>query len=455
MDDPGSTLLAILALLTANAFLVAAEFSLIATRRIRLQDDARQGDARAARVLDALDRLEDLAFAAQFARSLATVLLGWLAVRLAWSWAPPGPDAATVSPLGVELPVPALAAAGALLAVALLHATLGQQVPKLVAIHRAEAVSTRFALPPLRALAWVLAPLLWLFGGAVRGTARLLGVRGEGFQPLVRTPDEIRMLVEEGGAATFEEGERRMIRGVFEFSETVAREVMTPRTEMVAVPLDIPLHELVDVAVREGHSRLPVYRGSPDEIVGILLVKDLLPFLREGEPEADAFDLRALMREPFFVPDTKPVNLLLAELRQQSVHLAVVVDEFGGTDGLVTMEDLLEEIVGDINDEYDVAEPDWEATPEGDVLIDGAAPIDEVNERFGLRLPEEDFDTVGGYVFGTLGRVPRVGESVAAPADAGEMRLRVERTDDRRVALVRLSALVEGEELAARGGAGA
>jgi putative hemolysin len=234
-----------------------------------------------------------------------------------------------------------------------------------------------------------------------------------------------------------------MIHGVFGFSDTVAREVMTPRTDVIAVEVGAGLDEVIDLITSEGHSRLPVFEESVDTIVGVLLAKDLLPAARAVNRGELDFDLRALMREPYFVPDTKPVDDLLAEFREHGVHFAIVVDEFGGTYGVVTMEDLLEEIVGEINDEYDVEEPtEFLETPEGDVLIDGAASISEVNERFEMALPEEDFDTIGGYIFGSLGRVPAVGDRVAAPAFRGEAELVVEATEERRVGLVRLIRLV-------------
>ena len=248
------------------------------------------------------------------------------------------------------------------------------------------------------------------------------------------------MLVTHGtDPGEIESDERDMIRGVFEFAETVAREVMTPRTAMVAIPADITFDELVRIAIEEGHSRYPVYEGTVDSIVGVVLVKDLLPLLvRREELEQTGFDLRSILRPAYFVPGTKLVSELLQELRRQKVHLAIVLDEYGGTHGLVTMEDLLEEIVGEIADEYDEPEPEFEPTPEGDVLIDGAVSLGEVNERFGLRLPEEEFDTLGGYVFGTLGRVPVVGDGVPAPGIDGDMELRVEETEERRVTTVRL-----------------
>jgi CBS domain containing-hemolysin-like protein len=279
---------------------------------------------------------------------------------------------------------------------------------------------------------------------------RAAGVATTGFHPLVHTPEEIRLLVAQSHEqGVVEEDEREMIHGVFEFSETVAREVMTPRTDVIAVPVEIALDELVQVITTEGHSRLPVYDGTIDSIVGVLLTKDVLPVVWARSRNGDTgvgFDLRSLLREPYFVPDTKPVDDLLAEFRQNRVHLAIVLDEFGGTYGLVTMEDLLEEIVGDINDEYDVKEEEFEATPEGDVLIDGGALISEVNERFELELAETDFDTIGGYIFGALGRVPETGDVVQVPGAEPPIHLYVEEVEERRVTRVRLTQAVPAEE---------
>jgi CBS domain containing-hemolysin-like protein len=239
-----------------------------------------------------------------------------------------------------------------------------------------------------------------------------------------------------------------MIHGVFEMSLTVVREVMTPRIDMVAVPVDATLDQLLEVIVGEGHSRLPVYEGTIDTVVGVVLAKDVIPLLANRDRDDSSFDVRRLMREPYFVPDTKPVDDLLAELRLQKVHLAIVLDEFGGTYGLVTMEDLLEEIVGEIDDEYDIAEPEFAATPEGDVLIDGGALISEVNERYGLGMPEEDFDTIGGYIFGALGRVPEAGDVVGPLGAERDLTLHVEETEDRRVTRVRLTRAEAGVEAA-------
>lgn len=443
--DPGSfSLFTIVGLIAANAFLVAAEFALIAVRRIRIEQSIRLGDARAARVLPALDRLEELLFAAQVARSVASVALGYQAILLARAYLAPVIGPGPVRILGVDLgSAMAVSIFIALFFVALLHATVGQQVPKLVAVHRAEWITAHLAVPPLHALAWVLTPITWPLNFVVRAVVRMFGVTSTGFHPLIQTPEELRLLVMEPGEGTpgdMEDDEREMLRGVFEISETVVREVMTPRTEMVAVPVEVTLAQLLEVATEEGHSRIPVYQGTIDSVLGVVLTKDLLRVLYErGGSVEGPFDVKSILRPALFVPDTKPVDELLSELRRQAVHVAIVLDEFGGTYGLVTLEDLLEEIVGEINDEFDEVEPEFESTPEGDVLIDAGVLIGDVNERFGLRIPQEEFDTVGGFVFGSLGRVPRLGDAVSVMSPEGEMELRVEETDERRVSLLRLT----------------
>jgi CBS domain containing-hemolysin-like protein len=446
MDPPSSLPLFIaLGLVALNAFLVAAEFALIAVRRSRIEQNVRLGDPRAQRVLPPLERLEELVFAAQLARSTASILLGWMAVRIARDF---------LVPLGM---LPGWATAFAVALVIVVHATLGQQVPKLVAVHRAEWITAHVSIPVLELLAFAFYPVTRPLSFLVRGAVRMLGVPSVGFHPLMQTPEELRMLVTHGAdPGEIEPDERDMIRGVFEFAETVAREVMTPRTAMVAVPVDIGFDDLVKTVIEEGHSRYPVYEGTVDSIVGVVLQRDLLPLLANREElEQTGFDIRTILRPAYFVPGTKQVSELLQELRQQKVHLAIVLDEYGGTHGLVTMEDLLEEIVGEIDDEYDEPEPEFEPTPEGDVLIDGAVSLGEVNERFALRLPEDEFDTLGGYVFGTLGRVPVVGDAVTAPGIDGDAELRVEETEERRVTVVRLARPAEAVAETTAGGDGA
>lgn len=287
---------------------------------------------------------------------------------------------------------------------------------------------------PARFASSRLRPLLSVTSGLTRAAGRALGISPDS-APRGKEP-------ERGFRAPIDPAEDEMINGVLELRERVAREVMTPRPDMVALPVDATREEVIELALRKQHSRIPVYEGHLDEIVGVLLIKDLLAHLAQGDPAG--FDLRRLMREPYFVPDTKPVSELLAEFRARKVHLAIVLDEFGGTAGLVTLEDLIEEIVGDIFDEYDLPVPEFTFTPEGDVLIDGGASIADVNQRFGLSLPEGDYDTIGGFVFGELGRIPEVGDTVPAGEDRT---LRVEGIQDRRVTRLRLTSAAPSPSL--------
>ena len=425
-DTPLSALPLVLALLATNAYFVIAEFAIVTLYRSRGEPQPR-----VPRRFFAATGPEEQLIVAQLGSSAATLGLGIALASLAGS-------------IHGAVVIPAFVAA------AVVHALLAAQLPKLLGIHLAGTSVAIAVLVPVRALTVVLRPIGWPMSRLAPALARLLGVSAPGFHPAVPTPAEIRNLVVQGHEqGVVEQDEREMIHDVFEISQTVVREVMTPRIDVVAVPVEASLADLLEVVIGEGHSRLPVYAGTIDTVVGIVLAKDVIPLLASQNRDDDGFDLRAVMREPYFVPDTKPVDDLLAELRQQKVHLAIVLDEFGGTYGLVTMEDLLEEIVGEIDDEYDVAEEEFSATPEGDVLIDGGALISEVNERYGLDVSEDDFDTIGGYIFGALGRVPEPGDVVGPVGAARDVSLQVEETEDRRVTRVRLSrvpAAVQGSQ---------
>jgi CBS domain containing-hemolysin-like protein len=207
---------------------------------------------------------------------------------------------------------------------------------------------------------------------------------------------------------------------------------MTPRRDIKALEVNSTLQDVLQFLAAEGHSRVPIFEDDLDRIVGILLAKDLMPYLVADGPRD--FQLRSVMREPYFVPDTKLLGELMPELRAQNVHMVIVIDEFGGTEGVVTMEDLLEEIVGEIYDEHDEPEAGEEITADGETELDGGTSIDEVNERFGLALSSADFDTVGGYIFGALGRPPVPADTIEVPGGV----LTVARTAGRRIMRVRI-----------------
>jgi putative hemolysin len=240
-------------------------------------------------------------------------------------------------------------------------------------------------------------------------------------------------VAEEEGVLEEDEGE--MIRSIFEFGDTVAREIMVPRIDIEAAESTMSLGQVLDQAIEAGHSRVPIYEGNVDKILGIFYVKDSLRFLREGRRDVD---VREIMRPAYFVPDTKPVDDLLREMQQRRVHVAIVVDEYGGTAGLVTIEDILEEIVGEIQDEFDAEEAMLQRISDTESLVDAIMPLDDVNDVLSMRLEEEDVDTLGGYVYAKLGRVPVQGDVV----EGDGARLIVESVEGNRITRVRIIRLV-------------
>ncbi len=440
--DPASFILksfAVLVLVGINAYFVAAEFALVAVRRTRIEQRARGGDRAARRVLECMDHPEDFISAAQLGITIASIGIGYIAERTIATLLIPFLQWANVT-LG---PFPLIGTAtitGHLLAtiitfllVTYLHVVLGEQVPKMIAIQRPEPVAL-WTVGPTQLFGRVLRPFIRFMSVSASSITRMLGVPAAGVHAMPHTPEEIRLLVEQSQEeGQIEAEQEQMIAGVFDFPEIMAREVMTPRRDIKALESDATLDLVMNVLIEEGHSRMPVYEGDLDQIVGVLLAKDLLPYLVESKGEG--FNLREVMREPYFVPDTKPLGELMAEMRSENVHLVIVIDEFGGTEGIVTMEDLLEEIVGDIYDEYDEPESEFEVTAEGEILVDGGVSIDEVNERFEMELPTQDFDTIGGFIFGALGRLPVQGDKVTVE---GSGELIVVDTEDRRVTRVKV-----------------
>jgi putative hemolysin len=288
-------------------------------------------------------------------------------------------------------------------------------VPKAAALNHPEALA-RWLAPPLLFFAWITTPFTFALNRSSLVILHALGQEKAGSEEAVHSPEEIRLLVEQSQeSGQMQAHDADLIDAVFEFSEKNAREVMTPRTELVALPVEATLSEVLSVVQESGLSRYPVYDESIDNIIGVVLAKDLLKLLAP-RTNTDAFDLPSIMRPVHVIPGSREVEEVLADFKRLKEHMAVVLDEYGGTAGVVTMEDLLEEIVGEILDEYDTPE-DAEAplhTRAGETLVPGSTHIGELNEHFSLTVPDEDYNTIGGYVFGVLGRLPLVGDRVIA-----------------------------------------
>ena len=413
IGSDGATALTIAVLISMSAFYSAAEIGILSLGRLRLANLVEAG-SRSARVLQLLlERPSSLLTGVL----VSITAINYAAETVAARWA--------IDALGEEVG-PVVAIAG-MTVVVLVFA-------EVTPISYAAANPERVALLAARVVAatvWVLRPVSWGIAAAARGMVRLVG------GPLPPgangvTEQEIRTIVAmQAERGALEEEEKEMIHSIFEFGDTVAREVMVPRTDMVCVERSAPVGETVNLAVAHGFSRLPVYEGSLDRVVGIVHAKVLLSYVetgRLGVPVAQA------MRTPFFVPETKKVSDLLAEFRRRKRSIAIVLDEYGGTAGLLTMEDLLEQIVGEIYDEHDVEHPAFEQRDEHTWVLDGKMNIAEAAELIGLRLPEGDYDTVGGLVYDRLGFVPRVGDRVECEGAS----LVVEALDRHRIASVRV-----------------
>ncbi len=399
---------AILALVGLNAFFVAAEFALVGSRTTRLQTLAEGGDRKAHLALSALKHLDDCISSTQLGITLASLALGWigevtLATLLVYVFAGlPAPFAL----LARHTVAGTLAFAG----ITFLHIVLGELTPKAVALLHPEQIS-RWVARPLLWFTGVFWPAIWLLNKSAASFLSLFGMRLPAHIERVHAPEELLLLLSESRKhGLVEEADAQMIAGVFDLAHTSVRQAMTPRTEMAAVERSWPLDRVLEVVRRSGYSRLPVYEEDLDHIVGIVLVKDLLDFVN-GQL---SFSVDVIMREPFFIPETMRVDVLMKALRERNTHMAIVVDEYGGTLGLVTLEDLIEEIVGEIFDEFDQDQTTEvvRTTAEGRLSIPGDLPIAELNERYHLAFPQDDYVTVAGLVLTALEHVPAVGEHV-------------------------------------------
>ncbi|MGH7457866.1 MAG: hemolysin family protein [Longimicrobiaceae bacterium] len=416
-------------LVLSNGFFVAAEFSLVGARRTRLDSLANAGNRRAKVALGAIHHLDHYISGTQLGITVSSLGLGWV-------------GEATIATILIQLfdglPAPwdvvashAVAGTIAFGLITFLHIVLGELAPKSLALLFPEGTSM-WSAGPLIVFSKLLRPFILVLNGSANLLLRTLGLRTPTAAERVHHPQEIRMLVAQTREHGLLEGEpAEMIHGVFDLSETVAEEVMTPRPDVTALAETAEVSEAVEVMLQSGHFRLPVYRDSVDSVVGVVVARDVWKADRKGSSE-----LAGLIRPVAFVPESKPVQQLLLEMQRERVHLAVVVDEYGGTAGIVTIEDLVEEVVGEIRDEHEEELPEIEEASSGEILLDGAAPLSEVNDRLGLSIPEEDHNTVAGFVMHKLGRIAREGDRVEFPGG----RLRVLEMSGRRIGRLRLDA---------------
>jgi len=441
MGDIGTVLakfIGVAALIGLNGFFVAVEFSLVTSRPSRIERLAAEGNASARivqRWLATKESRDRLIAAAQVGITIASLALGYLGENAI---------ADVIEPLTRNLSLQAqgaLANALRLLPLALsltvvtgLHVILGEQVPKVASLRDPER-TTLIAARPMQFFNRLFRPFIWLLDRLARAVLRWLGLADTAVSPGLYTVEELKDIVEQSSATgVIEAEEREMIQAVFDFGDTLARQVMVPRTEMIAVDADAPFSEVVQLAQEYPLTKFPVYEGDPDNIIGIVHVRDILRALAQGKGGRKETSVRGIMREALFMPESIRVNDLLAEFRARRQHIAILLDEYGGTAGLVTLEDLLEEIVGEVRNPFEQGEPEIQRLPDGSALVNGLTPIEEINDAFDLDLHDPNYDTIAGFVLGKLGRMAQVGDEV----EADGVRLRVEALDGLRIARLSL-----------------
>jgi putative hemolysin len=433
-------LILVFILIALNAFFVSIEFAAVASRKSRI-DVLADPDSAAVKIVK--NWLEN---PAARDRLIAASQLGITIVSLALGSVGEKAFEALLEPYfhQIELPV-ALQSLSSVLAVFPLifsllivtsfHVVLGEQVPKVASLHNPERVAL-FGARPMQIFSTIFKWFVDLLDWATRHILKILGLGLAEGHSVMYTIEELKQIVaesEEGGV--IETPERKMLHAVFDFGELLVRQVMIPRTEITAFEADISLREAIEIAINSSYTKFPVYDDNLDNVIGVVHIKDLLR--AEHDPDGPNRLTRTLVREALYVPEAVPVKAVLQEFRNQRQHIAIVMDEFSGTAGLVTLEDLMEEIVGEVSDPFDATIPEIHPLSNDTVIIDGLAIIDDVNETLGTHFESPHYDTIAGYFLGIFGRIPKVGDEI----EIDGYYLRVEKMDAMRIESLKLTRL--------------
>lgn len=432
----------ILLLVALNGFFVATEFAVITARKTRVRLQAESGNAAAKQVLIWLDNPEArdrLIAAAQLGITIVSLALGAVgentfevllepvfhSLEIPFQWS-------QIEPVLTALPL-----IFSLIIVTSLHVVLGEQVPKVAALESPEKIAF-FSAQPMKWFNTIFTWFVDILDWATHSILRLVGVkRTGGSHSIIYTVDELKeILVESEQVGTIESPQREMMHAIFDFNRLLVRQVMLPRTEIIAFPVEIPLDESIQTAVQNRFTRFPVFEGDLDNIIGVVHIKDLLR--AQQDKSGESLTMGSLAREPLFIPESSTVRALLGHFRTHSLHIAIVLDEYGGTAGLITLEDALEEIVGEISDPFDIVAPEIQRINQNTVLVDGLTAIDEVNQTLGTKFNDPNYDTIAGYLLGHLDRIPVQGETIML---AGGIQLQVAAMDGLRISKVRIQGV--------------
>ena len=393
-------------LVLLNGFFVAAEFAIVKVRASQIEIKAKSGSRVGKMAKSIVHNLDGYLAATQLGITLASLGLGWVGEGVMHTV-----FQNMFIDLNIQVSEAFIHTASTIVAfsvITIMHIVFGELAPKSIAIQRPVA-TTLFVAIPLQIFYVVFRPFIWSLNSLAGVILKPFGINTSGSHESLHSNEELQYLLDQGKeSGALEDNEHELIKNVFDFNERVVRNIMVPRTKISGIELSTPKEEVVQMIIAEGYSRLPVYDDIIDKIIGIVHAKDMLPLLA-GNVQ---WTLADIIRKPYFVPETKKINDLLSELQQKRIQIAIVIDEFGGTAGMVTLEDIVEEIVGEIQDEYDEEKPTVEKISDTEFIINAYATVYDVNEHLPHDLPEdEDFDTIGGLVSHAFGKIPEVGDS--------------------------------------------
>ena len=436
------------ALVLANGFFVAAEFALVSIRKTRIDQLAAEGNASAVIVKNALHDLDRYIAATQVGITIASLILGGYGEPALVGILGPLFVMAGLPHEGTAFTAGAISVGIAYFIMTALHVIVGELMPKSIALQQPEKVALLVGRP----MTWVaklFTPLIWMLNGTGNFLLRRLGLHASEGHAQVHSPEELDLLFAQShDAGELTKTEFEILHRVVKFSDLTAREIMVPRVEMKALPLSMTRAELTMYINEAPHTRVPVFHGSMDEIVGIAHLKDLLKFVGIASVEAsnERVNLMPIVRDAPRVPETITIDRLLVDFKRRRQQMAIVIDEFGGTSGIVTMGDLLEQAFGDVHDEFDIHEPEIQELPDGTFLLHGRLLIEEVNERFGTGFPTDEADTIAGLILNDLGRVAAQGDETVIC----QVKLRVEQVERQRIIAIKMELLSESKESSPR-----
>lgn len=407
MAEVFGNLVFILILVFFNGFFVAAEFAIVKVRGSQLDELLKRGHPKAAVTKHIIEHLNVYLSATQLGITLTSLGLGWVGEPLLADM-----FRAPLLAIGVanEHIITIICFAIGFSILTFLLIIFGELTPKALAIKYPQGTSLFVSLP-LQFFYRVFRPVIWIIDGTSNIFLKKLGIPLTKTSERLHSAEELEMMVNEGAkSGVFDKTEQELISSIFEFSGTTAREIMIPRTDMVALNINTPRENLVRVLTEQGYSRMPVYKDSLDNIIGIIYTKDLITLLEHR----DVIILQDVIRQAYFVPETVKISKLMRDLQGKKLHMAIVVDEFGGTQGLVTMEDILEEIVGEIHDEYDEILKEVEQAADGTALVDAKIDIKDFNEKFNATIPDDDpeYETLNGFLIKLIGKIPEIKEEI-------------------------------------------